>query len=219
MLCVRDAQTCWINPPDPLSHSTKRLLEKALALPGGSFPSAGKSASVSVYGLGAVEPVTELIRPNEAWIVRCKYNSEVLVSCGDSALPMVDIDDCLIDVGGWVEAFSKLLAKTELNLQVRAYKTAHGYRLLVESQTLKPEGSTYELLARAFSCDASYLELCQKQKCFRARLTPKPEAESGAGTCRYLGTIGDAGIDEALAGLIQLHDKRTGALLYDRELG
>ena len=124
---------------------------------------------------------------------------------------MVDIDECLIE-GGPLVAFSA--TGPELNLQVRVYKTAHGYRLLVESQTLKPDGSTYELLARAFSCDASYLELA-KTKILPARLTPKPEAESGAGTCRYLGTIGNAGIDEALAPLIQLHDPVGAGLMAD----
>ena len=182
-----------------------------------SFPLSSKSSD-SVYDLGPVEPVTELIRPAEAWIVRCLYGSEVLVTCGDSALPMIDIDCPPFDDEPLGEC-SRLLQELELNLQLRVYQTAHGFRLLVENQTIKPNGQLYRLLARAFHCDDSYLRLCIQQECYRARLTPKPGAEPGTTTCRYLGTVGDAGIDEALAPLIQLHDERTGALRDDGELG
>ena len=172
--------------------------------------------SCSVYSLGPTEPVTELIEPEQAWIVRCKYGSEVLVTCGDLALPMIDIDN---KQGLLPALFERMLRSTELNLQLRVYETAHGFRLLVESQTLKPEGATFAVLARTFDCDQSYLKLCQKQQCYRARLTLKPGAADGARVCRYLETIGSAGIDETLAPLIQLHDERTGALLPSGELG
>ena len=179
-----------------------------------------KKGSASVYSLGPTEPVTELIRPSEAWIIRCKYNSEVLVTTGGSALPMIDIDLPFYDLP--LAGIEKQLHKTELKLQLRVYETAHGFRLLVESQVLSPEGSVYQHLAKSLGCDSSYLHLCQQQNCYRARLTPKPEAEAGARVCRYLGTIStiESGlIDEALADLVQLHDERTGALFDSGVLG
>jgi hypothetical protein len=111
------------------------------------------------------------------------------------------------------------LRHSELNLQIRVYKTAHGLRLLVENQSLRPGGRVFLVLAKTFGCDRSYLKLCRSQECYRARLTPKPEAAEGARVCEYLGTIGSAGIDEVLAPLIHLHDERTGALLESGELG
>jgi hypothetical protein len=172
--------------------------------------------SYDIYEVGPAEPITELIEPEKAWIVRCKYDSQVLVTCGDAALPMIDIDN---KHGLLPALFERMLLSTELNLQLRVYETAHGFRLLVESQTLKPEGATFAVLARAFDCDQRYLTLCQKQQCYRARLTVKPGAADDARVCRYLGTIGSAGIDETLAPLIQLHDERSGALLPSGELG
>ena len=172
--------------------------------------------------MGPAEPVTELLRPSEAWIVRCKYDSEVLITCGDSALPMVDLDGNFDLEGQELRHFALSLHRSELQLQLRVYKTAHGYRLLVENQTLKTGGEIYQLLDRCFGpwgSDTSYFNLCKKQKCFRARLTPKPEATEGARVCEYLGTIGSGGIDENLAPLIHLHDERTGALLESGELG
>lgn len=201
-----------------MSLFTKEMLEQTLS------KSDDSKESCSVYDLGPMEPVTGLIRPSEAWIVRCKYGSEVLVTRGQSALPMIDLDvsvrwhlpelenDPLLLFRYW-------LSDTELNLQLRVYETAHGYRLLVESQNLTPDGSVFAMLARGFECDPSYLKLCQKQDCYRARLTPKPKAAEGARVCKYLGTISGGRIDEYLSSLIQLHDERTGALLDSGELG
>ena len=174
-----------------------------------------QTKSYSVYNLGPTEPITELLRPSEAWITRCKYGSEVLVTYGDSALPMIDIDS--EDVTR--EFLEETLSATELNLQLRVYKTAHGVRLLIESQALKPDGAVIRVLAEAMHCDTSYLKLCQVQNCYRARLTQKPEGAAAARVCEYLCTIGNAGVDEYVAPLIQLHDERTGALLQSGELG
>lgn len=180
--------------------------------------SMGETKSCSVYNLGPTEPITELLRPSEAWITRCKYGSEVLVTYGDSALPMIDIDcgDFTSLLWNFLEG---ALAATELNLQLRVYKTAHGVRLLAENQSLKPDGAVFRVLAEAMHCDPSYSNLCQVQNCYRARLTQKPEGAAAARVCEYLCTIGNAGVDEYLAPLIQLHDERTGALLESGELG
>lgn len=140
------------------------------------------------------------------------------MTCGSSALPMIDIDGGAITDP--LARFTKLLESTELPLQIRVYGTRNGYRLLVESQTLSPSGAVFELLARHLSCDVTYRRLCQKQNCFRARLTPKPgQPPSATRVCIYLGTIGRGGICSTLAPLVQFHDDRTGALSGFGELG
>jgi len=197
-----------------MSNLQKALLERTLK------QQSLKKGSASFYSLGPTEPVTELVVPSAAWIVNCKYGSEVLVSTGGSALPMIDIDAPFYDQP--LAEIEKQLLKTELMLQLRVYETAHGLRLLVESQTLSPAGGVFRHLAESLCCDPSYLHLCQQQNSYRARLTPKPGAEAGARVCRYLGTVSSIQtglIDEALADLVRLHDERTGALLDSGVLG
>ncbi|MEP6714828.1 MAG: hypothetical protein ABJC09_04600 [Terriglobia bacterium] len=56
----------------------------------------------------------------------------------------------------------------------RVYRTHSGFRYLVTSDWHDPlAGSTHTVL-NSLGCDARYQKLCQIQKSFRARLTPKP---------------------------------------------
>ena len=57
---------------------------------------------------------------------------------------------------------------------MRVYRTFGGFRCLVTDRVLDPaKESTLEIL-RSLESDPLYIRLCQKQECFRARLTPKP---------------------------------------------
>ena len=57
---------------------------------------------------------------------------------------------------------------------VRVYRTAAGLRYLATHQPLKAsERSIIETLT-ALGSDPKYIKLCEIQRCFRARLTPKP---------------------------------------------
>ena len=56
----------------------------------------------------------------------------------------------------------------------RIYETTLGLRLIATNQLYDPAAdSTMEIL-KALDCDELYMRLCRVQKCFRARLTPKP---------------------------------------------
>ena len=56
----------------------------------------------------------------------------------------------------------------------RIYETTLGLRLIATNQLYDPASdSTMEIL-QALDCDELYMRLCRVQKCFRARLTPKP---------------------------------------------
>ncbi|HET7233667.1 MAG TPA: hypothetical protein VFJ16_26900 [Longimicrobium sp.] len=58
--------------------------------------------------------------------------------------------------------------------RVRVYRTYAGLRYLVTHAPFSPtDGETQAVLA-AVGADAQYIRLCQVQKSFRARLTPKP---------------------------------------------
>ncbi len=164
------------------------------------------------------EVVTELIRPSEAWIVRCGFGSDVLVTRGASALTMIDYDGTFVTPKKPLDFFGGELELWELDLQMRVYKTAHGYRGLVENRSYKPGYPIYNILSDCMCNDPLYGRICEAEGGYRARLTPKPLAPFNARTCQYLGTVGSARIDEYLAPLIQLHDERTGALLESGEL-
>lgn len=56
----------------------------------------------------------------------------------------------------------------------RIYRTANGFRVLITSQNFSPEDEALHQLMQEMGVDELYQRLCKRQKCFRARLTPKP---------------------------------------------
>lgn len=56
----------------------------------------------------------------------------------------------------------------------RAYRTKAGIRLLATHRPITPEDPICQEAFREFQADRLYQKLCVNQKCFRARLTPKP---------------------------------------------
>lgn len=59
-------------------------------------------------------------------------------------------------------------------LGFRLYRTAAGFRAMATSRTFKVGDSYTTDLLNQLKSDKLYTVLCQRQKCFRARLTPKP---------------------------------------------
>ncbi len=56
----------------------------------------------------------------------------------------------------------------------RIYRTRAGLRLLATHGLVEPESDVATDVFEALGADRLYRKLCQTQKCFRARLTPKP---------------------------------------------
>jgi len=56
----------------------------------------------------------------------------------------------------------------------RVYRTKAGLRLLATHALFDPESTSTEQVFDALGADPLYRRLCRTQKCFRARLTPKP---------------------------------------------
>ena len=56
----------------------------------------------------------------------------------------------------------------------RIYETTLGLRLIATHQLYDPAADATMELLKALDCDELYMRLCSAQKCFRARLTPKP---------------------------------------------
>jgi len=59
-------------------------------------------------------------------------------------------------------------------LTFRLYETFQGARVIVMGQPFDPRSSDTLKMMAEFNTDRLYALLCQKQGCFRARLTPKP---------------------------------------------
>ena len=56
---------------------------------------------------------------------------------------------------------------------VRLYRTSKGFRMLLKNDRPAESPAMQELMKQLF-CDNLYASLCARQKCYRARLTPKP---------------------------------------------
>lgn len=56
----------------------------------------------------------------------------------------------------------------------RTYETFQGARVIVLGGNFDPRSSETRKMMDEFNCDPLYTTLCNKQGCFRARLTPKP---------------------------------------------
>ena len=56
----------------------------------------------------------------------------------------------------------------------RLYRTRLGFRLLITHELLSPNGPEAQEVFAAMRTDSIYVRLCQKQDCYRARLSPKP---------------------------------------------
>ncbi len=57
---------------------------------------------------------------------------------------------------------------------VRVYRTAAGLRYLILTPAMDPTSEATTQLMRTLEADTQYASLCKIQRCFRARLTPKP---------------------------------------------
>ncbi len=189
----------------------------------------------------------------EALVTRNRYGAPVLNA---RALGMFDVDlpepSELRKFLFWrrpppspeVEALERLRAFAAANprLSLRLYRTPAGLRVLRCDAEMAPDSPETARFMEAFRADPLYEQLCRKQRCFRARLGPKPwrvglaappatyPREGGAveaferwlgryeaaardvAACRFLEALGPARIAPSLAKLVTLHDEQSGAL-------
>jgi len=132
------------------------------------------------------------------------------------------------------------------DLGFRLYKTQMGFRLIATDKRHGPASrATIDLMQRLGS-DPLYVKLCEKQECFRARISPKPwrigqgrppvrypdektQASYDAwcgdydrraqeyATCRFVRHLGAPAADAEIDALVRLHDKYCQAA-SDKEL-
>ena len=122
---------------------------------------------------------------------------------------------------------------------VRIYETAGGLRVVALDKTYPPDGSDTLRIMEGLGADPLYLRLCKAQKCFRARLSPKPwriglsrppfrfpedpdepsyrdwvrqyeRAAERYQTCRLLRTVGPDPVTGPIADTLRIHDDHCG---------
>jgi hypothetical protein len=66
------------------------------------------------------------------------------------------------------------LCEADESLGARLYRTHHGWRVMLVGAGITPDSDRMHDLFKALHADALYESLCERQQCWRARLTPKP---------------------------------------------
>lgn len=94
------------------------------------------------------------------------------------------------------------------NLGIRIYATHSGVRLIVTGRDMAPDSAEAARLFRDFHADALYAWLCAKQKCYRARLTPKPSRMKCKGF--KVNFPRSTGEDEALKAWLATYEHKSG---------
>jgi hypothetical protein len=73
-----------------------------------------------------------------------------------------------------VLARARRVVEAHPGMGMRLYRTRGGFRGLITHQPYEPLSAEAEAVMEAFDTDPLYMTLCRAQRCFRARLTPKP---------------------------------------------
>jgi hypothetical protein len=68
----------------------------------------------------------------------------------------------------------RAVVERQPQLTFRTYRTRNGWRYLCTSRSFDPAADETRQLLEALGADPRYILLCRAQRCFRARLTPKP---------------------------------------------
>ena len=119
-------------------------------------------------------------------VTRNRYGALVMNS---SALMFIDIDHPHMELKHkFCRFFRKTLNEKKMIVQqiealaqdrysqfhFRVYETAAGIRVMVTNWPAEPGASATQDLFEACHADPLYAMLCARQRCYRARLTPKP---------------------------------------------
>ncbi|MGH8103120.1 MAG: hypothetical protein ACREJQ_01200 [bacterium] len=205
------------SPPDSYAYAADRLSEpliEVISSPGGS----SEAARITVNAYGALV----MNAPSAMFL-------DVDLHPDDGYKPPKP------DPAVEERAFAALrnLVSSLPDLGFRVYQTRAGFRYLCTSHAFDPASDETRTLMNSLHADAKYVTLCKVQRCFRARLTPKPwrtnqrgpsvsrtdgipraelerylKRAAGFATARFVDTVGTAGaLGAEFAPLIDYHDR------------
>ncbi len=136
------------------------------------------------YNTLMLEPVLHVLGEGEL-ITRNRYGVSVLNS---SSLCFVDVDKFPLSFTQKLLSFFgkktdaemllmerlRSLCNEDESLGARLYRTRRGWRVMLRSQGISPDSDRMKQLFKALHADPLYASLCERQGCWRARLSPKP---------------------------------------------
>lgn len=201
---------------------------------------ASRAGDPSDYAYAAdrrLEPIVELLRTPFGDPSRVTVNGYGALVLNATAAMFVDIDlpgrgrDDTAEPPGLAPALAK---RPELGF--RLYRTRAGLRLLCTTATFDPQSDEAQALLAHLGADPKYVLLCRVQRCFRARLTPKPwragerpletpltkgvarndlqgyvDRTWGYATARFLRTAGGEDVIPEVRPIVEYHDRWTQA--------
>ncbi|MEX1028316.1 MAG: hypothetical protein WD049_10000 [Candidatus Paceibacterota bacterium] len=133
--------------------------------------------------------------PRLSWYATVEDEGRILANLKDLArFDAEDAWEAPIDVASW-----------------RLYRTHSGFRLICTSRLMCEHNMWFGVrLLRFLQADPRYIELCEKQRCFRARLTPKPwrGQEFCSSVCYLMEEIGSE-VHPSIREQLRLHDELT----------
>ncbi|MFV0477042.1 MAG: hypothetical protein ACK5ME_04300 [Parahaliea sp.] len=135
------------------------------------------------YDAAIREHIAELIDEHNV-ITVCRYGARIwnttqytVLDIDYSSLTFFDFFRAIRKLGRKeriVARFEKNIKKySELGSDFRIYETQKGVRV-IGRKYIDPDSKNYEALMKSLNVDWLYIMLSKKQKCYRARLTPKP---------------------------------------------
>ncbi len=191
-------------------------------------------SGMTKYRKGKDEPMVSPeglydLAPGSSWLTVNGYNALVLNTCnmliadidfGDARLNRFagaeDCDDVLKNMKDLDRLDREHLRLDHLDFasqSYRIYRTHSGCRVICTSIALPWEdmGWAATSFMRFLRSDPNYMELCGVQKCYRARLTPKPWRDNGepVHVCELEATIGAPDVAEELREQLAVHDDLT----------
>jgi hypothetical protein len=189
---------------------------------------------MSKYKQGKDEPIVSSegiydLASDSSWLTVNTYNAVVLntrnmliadIDFGDPRLNRFagaqDCDDVvanLNDLGRLDEEHMKFEWVAFAKQSYRIYRTHSGCRVICTSMAWPWEemGWAATCFMRFLRSDPNYMELCGVQKCYRARLTPKPWRDNGepVHVCELEARLGPPVVADELREQLALHDELT----------
>lgn len=135
------------------------------------------------YDVAIKEHVSDVVDKANVVTV-CRYGAYVL---NTTQYTVLDLDDYPVDFLDIFRSLKKLSKKERivykfeqrikrypfLGNDFRIYETAKGIRV-IGKKYIDPTDNNYSSLMRKLNVDWLYIQLSKKQKCYRARISPKP---------------------------------------------
>lgn len=171
----------YLETDDPTAQDKERF-QQALALQSASVSETGDDAK---YSVSILEPIERKLNANNI-VTRNRYGALVL---NTTSLCFVDVDS-FENRGFWSKLFSlkspeqrllhavKQLTSKQKEVSARVYRTARGWRVVVQAPGLTINSPQMSDLFEYLQADALYTRLCLQQQCWRARISPKPFDEN-----------------------------------------